>query len=858
MVHNLNHHIARFRSPRAFQLIATQAVRKTCLFIFNSLMVTGTMMLVLLALLWDADAKDSPAGRRLPLLHEQEVERPWHPGQWVHVSQLEDATIRAARGHTTRLDSSPSPSETQGIPPGNDLGMETPRPASGTSSDDDPAWSSPAPHPEPHQGPWHDCSPGPFPAEDPLPGSPALPVTEELRGHADPHALPVTEVPQGHPDQDCLPDSPSGRATAASNERPCNSGCRSRSTMPYTAEHAFPPDAEPATEEPRGRSAPVHPPLLIPTSGSPSCDSEEAANSTENLSYDSDRTLHHRGALRPSPHAVPVTELPRGHSVQDRVLDSPPPVRQQPSKPRTSSVTGGPALWQKDWLLPAGHLTQGAADHLSTTSRKPEIYDTEDNSALQARTWLMLGVNMVQAFEQAWSDGEHAPDWFWDIVDMGGDMCRAGVQVREMATLFSDVAAQRQDTMEEYYMQTEPIRNRIIRAWEVVCAHYFTCDLPLPHGLNAYEFARLSEESLRQQWHRAQLAGRQLVTPRDHDRHARSRSPARTQARQSHSAPSQGTNTHTDEAGRQEGAGAGPDEEADITALVADKWLLKPKPKQRPHNKAKVRHTTTETVILRAPWKRGGNPPLRARPAEPAEPSTPPPDRPAAANTTCPIELDDDEKEEVVIETNTTARDEAVEVWQALFEFEPREAIDPSTVPVVPQSTLDNIVETLLDKPESEYQHMVMASTYFLGRVADDVYSAMERARALRARLRDEPSGSKGPDSDLASLMQKSLGEAFSPAKPQILYLLKEGLQALSPGAAIARARQLQRRLKDHDGPLTVDRALLDSAFWCMPRVKQNERKEIGTFASLLGWPTGGPSWKGDVSPRQSPRRSAS
>ncbi|CAE7355682.1 unnamed protein product [Symbiodinium sp. KB8] len=597
-------HIARALYSSFFPHLSNEekqlnkAVRKTCLFIFNSLMVTGTMMLVLLALLWDADAKDSPAGR---------------------------------------------------------------------------------------------------------------------------------------------------------------------STMPYTAEHAFPPDAEPATE---------------------------AANSTENLSYDSDRT---------------------------------------------SSVTGGPALWQKDWLLPAGHLTQGAADHLSTTSRKPEIYDTEDNSALQARTWLMLGVNMVQAFEQAWSDGEHAPDWFWDIVDMGGDMCRAGVQVREMATLFSDVAAQRQDTMEEYYMQTEPIRNRIIRAWEVVCAHYFTCDLPLPHGLNAYEFARLSEESLRQQWHRAQLAGRQLVTPRDHDRHARSRSPARTQARQSHSAPSQGTNTHTDEAGRQEGAGAGPDEEADITALVADKWLLKPKPKQRPHNKAKVRHTTTETVILRAPWKRGGNPPLRARPAEPAEPSTPPPDRPAAANTTCPIELDDDEKEEVVIETNTTARDEAVEVWQALFEFEPREAIDPSTVPVVPQSTLDNIVETLLDKPESEYQHMVMASTYFLGRVADDVYSAMERARALRARLRDEPSGSKGPDSDLASLMQKSLGEAFSPAKPQILYLLKEGLQALSPGAAIARARQLQRRLKDHDGPLTVDRALLDSALLVYAQ-GEAERAEGDRYLCEFAW----------------------
>ncbi|CAE7887330.1 putative 149 kDa protein [Symbiodinium microadriaticum] len=350
---------------------------------------------------------------------------------------------------------------------------------------------------------------------------------------------------------------------------------------------------------------------------------------------------------------------------------------------------------------------------LSQEDRGPE--DQDVTTLTQAYTVLLASAVPAVAFEEAF-DGELAPDYFWDLVDMGGDLCRGGIKVTDLQHEFIERARLRQDSQPQYYLDTEPIRNRLLRAWEIVCGHYFTCDLPLPPGLDANEFGRLAEQELRDQ------------SPAQ-----RSRDKAT--------------------------ASTDPDEE-DITALVADR-------------------------------------PVRAE--------------------ECAIDLEEPkdeqaEVEEVVVETNSSERDAAVEVWQALFEFEPRESLDPAAVPLVPQSILDNVVETLLDKPDAEYHQMLMTATYFLARIGEDLHQAMERAKALRARIRGEPSSSRDlPPPDESSLMQKTIHETIEP-KHHILGMLRDALAALSPGASVARARRLRSRLRDHEGHLEVDRAALDAA----------------------------------------------
>ncbi|OLQ01594.1 hypothetical protein AK812_SmicGene15640 [Symbiodinium microadriaticum] len=474
----------------------------------------------------------------------------------------------------------------------------------------------------------------------------------------------------------------------------------------------------------------------------------------------------------------------------------------------------------------------------------------------QAYAWVFLGAHLTEAFEDSWQDGELAPDWFWDLLDMGGDLCRAGVKAADLAILLTEFASTRRDTLPDYFWQTEPIRNRLMRAWEVVCAHYFTCDLPLPPGLNDRQFSRMAEESIRHQWHRARIEGRDLFKARepppearrdtdvdppgralpegscrqhpdfDADAPPRSTSPppglgqherSRSPKRRHRMATSSTYRTQSDQAAQGPDSSRytdapDPDEDPDFTALVADRWLLKP---QKTHLKrSSPRRITTETVILRAPWKKGGNPPLQTRPSGPVHPTFPPPPTSTKPRVTCPIDLEeaDDETEEVAVEINATANDEAIAVWQALFEFEPREALEPSAVPVIPQSNLDNMVETLLDKPEPEYQQMVRSATSFLARMATDVHSAIERAKALRDRLRNKPSSSKGPEAEEGSLMQTTIENVLASPKAAILALLRDAFLALTPGACVARAQQLLAKLKDHEGPLAVDRQTLQAA----------------------------------------------
>ena len=540
----------------------------------------------------------------------------------------------------------------------------------------------------------------------------------------------------------------------------------------------------------------------------------------------------------PPPREVPVTDELRDRSAQDPGHASPPRALHAPS-------SGGP------------HPCPGAlAQAIPALPHVDPHNDTEEVSSLQAYAWVFLGAHLTEAFEDSWQDGELAPDWFWDLLDMGGDLCRAGVKAADLAILLTEFASTRRDTLPDYFWQTEPIRNRLMRAWEVVCAHYFTCDLPLPPGLNDRQFSRMAEESIRHQWHRARIEGRDLFKARepppearrdtdvdppgralpegscrqhpdfDADAPPRSTSPppglgqherSRSPKRRHRMATSSTYRTQSDQAAQGPDSSRytdapDPDEDPDFTALVADRWLLKP---QKTHLKrSSPRRITTETVILRAPWKKGGNPPLQTRPSGPVHPTFPPPPTSTKPRVTCPIDLEeaDDETEEVAVEINATANDEAIAVWQALFEFEPREALEPSAVPVIPQSNLDNMVETLLDKPEPEYQQMVRSATSFLARMATDVHSAIERAKALRDRLRNKPSSSKGPEAEEGSLMQTTIENVLASPKAAILALLRDAFLALTPGACVARAQQLLAKLKDHEGPLAVDRQTLQAA----------------------------------------------
>ena len=638
-----------------------------------------------------------------------------------------------------------------------------------------------------------------------------LPVTEDHRGPAP--RLPLQET---------HPGNPTGQKTSTQPKHAALGSDAGSQRAPLHDDRRVPPAGPllPVTDSPRGPAAllRVHDGLLgdrtEPGDVTTRCNvfSGPELPAIRDLLGSAAHLLRHEKPEKPEDRKVvtehrgeadspgpllPVTEDPRRPAALPRLHDAPHGDRNEPGD-ETARCSCEAALLP----LPGGqdHPGQELPAHRDSPrpaalplrhqkSRGPE--DQDVTTLTQAYTVLLASAVPAVAFEEAF-DGELAPDYFWDLVDMGGDLCRGGIKVTDLQHEFIERARLRQDSQPQYYLDTEPIRNRLLRAWEIVCGHYFTCDLPLPPGLDANEFGRLAEQELRDQWHRQQ---RELPLPPVSTRTARA-SRSRSPAQRSRDKATASTD---------------PDEE-DITALVADRWLLKPKATHL--KRTTPRRTTTETVVLRAPWRRGGNPPLRPA-ARPAQPAFPPP-RPVRAEE-CAIDLEEPkdeqaEVEEVVVETNSSERDAAVEVWQALFEFEPRESLDPAAVPLVPQSILDNVVETLLDKPDAEYHQMLMTATYFLARIGEDLHQAMERAKALRARIRGEPSSSRDlPPPDESSLMQKTIHETIEP-KHHILGMLRDALAALSPGASVARARRLRSRLRDHEGHLEVDRAALDAA----------------------------------------------
>ena len=148
-------------------------------------------------------------------------------------------------------------------------------------------------------------------------------------------------------------------------------------------------------------------------------------------------------------------------------------------------------------------LTKSEADEKTGDSSNE---DGESHSLAQMTLALLTGVQTLQAFEEAFQ-GELAPDWYWELVDTGGDHCRGGISVDAIAHYFNSKVLERRDTHPNSYLATEPIRNRLLRAWEIVCAHYQTVSIPLPANFDISHFARYAEETIHRHWMNSPVGG---------------------------------------------------------------------------------------------------------------------------------------------------------------------------------------------------------------------------------------------------------------------------------------------------------------------------------------------------------------
>ena len=383
------------------------------------------------------------------------------------------------------------------------------------------------------------------PADHHLPETPGVPVTEERPRHPDLAGLP---------DPRPLEDDQIGDGPAGSSARTCSTmafSTRSSGNRPnylqdaghhrpslHPADYPRPePLALPVTELHLARSDPARGPDSLPPGEAllpgmmalPALptqdeshddyvngDSEEFPEKSTMVSSHEQRSgckteswrtsPHPLGAHDPYPDARTAAEEHRGHPARRRlpagIFLANVSERSQPTTahlPGTSIREGAQA--PDLHAVPATGVHRGHPDQSclpGASLPETELQDDEDSKLRSG--WLLEQVLLMPSKRPGQMGNSHriGSGTLWTWVEI----CAA---------------------LECEFVTWPPIRNRIIRAWEIVCAHYFTCDLPMPHGLNAHEFARLAEESLRQQWHRAHLDGRQLVAPSDRSRQARSR-----------------------------------------------------------------------------------------------------------------------------------------------------------------------------------------------------------------------------------------------------------------------------------------------------------------------------------------------
>ena len=214
---------------------------------------------------------------------------------------------------------------------------------------------------------------------------------------------------------------------------------------------------------------------------------------------------------------------------------------------------------------------------------------------------------------------------------------------------------------------------------------------------------------------------------------------------------------------------------------------------------------------LGPPWKKQGNPPLKDRKtdAEPKAPRTPPPRttakpkaRPGVCRAATPTEnRRQEEEDEAELETVDLEEDndqdmtteDALAVWQALLEMQQGEEFNIAS-PILPTHVADNIVETLVDRPEAQHNLLSDTLPLFLSRVHRDLARALERARNLRSMLgragsSTDPPNEAGPpeaeqEAEEGCFMQTTIEASTAAAASRedlLLQRLHRALQSLGP-----------------------------------------------------------------------------
>ena len=103
-----------------------------------------------------------------------------------------------------------------------------------------------------------------------------------------------------------------------------------------------------------------------------------------------------------------------------------------------------------------------------------------------------------------------------------------GLSGRSLRPSSGEAALRRRESDMKSYLTTEPVRNRLLRAWEVVCAHYQSIEAPLPAGFDVGPFACSAEETIHRHWVAVRARDRDgEPPPSSTPDHARSRSPPR-------------------------------------------------------------------------------------------------------------------------------------------------------------------------------------------------------------------------------------------------------------------------------------------------------------------------------------------
>ncbi|CAE7256191.1 Ttn [Symbiodinium sp. CCMP2456] len=291
-------------------------------------------------------------------------------------------------------------------------------------------------------------------------------------------------------------------------------------------------------------------------------------------------------------------------------------------------------------------------------------------------------------------------------------------------------------------------------------------------------------------------------------------------------------------------------EEHDVTQLMESSWHTDRR-KMSPTRLWKELPASQKSESVRRlgprqpPWKKHNNPPLadrglkRAEPPRAPPPTTRKPARAKARPASCrdrhipePTTPDEEEVEVVADEgaeeaegdTQMTQTD-ALTVWHSLFEMNQDENVDVYHAPALPTHIMDNIVETLVDRPESEHDMLVDTLPLFLGRLQTDFARALSRARKLRGQLSGSASSTDVPRGDrnhdpgfeeqddtvhMQTTIDKSLKAVASP-EDLLLGRLHRAFMQLRVATASSRALRLASLLAEHDGPLAVDRSLLES-----------------------------------------------